>query len=126
LAAHPVAALVFHWKSLRRQVRVRGSISEVTVAEADAYFASRARTARIGAWASEQSRPLPSPHALERRVAEFTAKFGLGEVPRPAHWSGYRLAPKAIEFWRDRPFRLHERLVFSRVGEGWATTRLYP
>jgi len=126
LAVHPVAALVFHWKSLRRQVRVRGSISEVTAAEADAYFASRARTARIGAWASEQSRPLPSPHALERRVAEFTAKFGLGEVPRPAHWSGYRLAPKAIEFWRDRPFRLHERLVFSRVGEGWATTRLYP
>jgi pyridoxamine 5'-phosphate oxidase len=126
LAARPAAALVFHWKSLRRQVRVRGLISPVTPAEADAYFATRARTARIGAWASDQSRPLPSPHALETRIAEFTARFGLGEVPRPDHWSGYRLAPKTIEFWRNRPFRLHERLVFTRAGEGWTTQRLYP
>jgi pyridoxamine 5'-phosphate oxidase len=126
LAANPAAALMFHWKSLRRQVRVRGAVSPVTAEEADAYFATRARTARIGAWASDQSRPLPSPHALERRVAEFTAKFGLGEVPRPDHWSGFRLAPRTIEFWRNRPFRLHERLVFTRAGESWTTERLYP
>lgn len=126
LAARPVAALVFHWKSLRRQVRVRGEVMPVSEAEADAYFGTRARSARIGAWASDQSRPLTSPLALERRVAKFAARFGRGEVPRPPHWSGYRLAPGTIEFWRDRPFRLHERLLFTRDGETWTTQRLFP
>jgi pyridoxamine 5'-phosphate oxidase len=126
LAANPVAALVFHWKSIRRQVRVRGTAAPVSEAEADAYFATRARSARIGAWASDQSRPADSPLALERRVAEFTARFGLGEVPRPPHWGGYRLTPRTIEFWKNKPFRLHERLVFTRAGEGWTTQRLYP
>ena len=126
LAARPMAALVFHWKSIRRQVRVRGEVTAVSAAEADAYFATRARSARIGAWASDQSRPLESPLALERRVAEFAARFGLGDVPRPPHWSGYRLAPKTIEFWRNRPFRLHERLAFTRAGNAWTTQRLFP
>ena len=126
LAAHPAAALVFHWKSLRRQVRVRGPVEPVTPAEADAYFATRARPAQIGAWASEQSRDLEGRLALEKRVAETGLRFGLGPVPRPPHWSGYRVVPKAIEFWRDRPFRLHERLVFERQGGAWTTRRLYP
>jgi pyridoxamine 5'-phosphate oxidase len=126
LASNPKAALLFHWKSLRRQVRVRGPIVPVTDAEADAYFATRARPAQLGAWASEQSRPLPDRFALEKRVAEAGLRFGLGKVPRPPHWSGYRLIPGSLEFWRDRPFRLHERLVFKRDGEGWATSRLYP
>jgi pyridoxamine 5'-phosphate oxidase len=126
LAANPKAAVVFHWKSLRRQVRVRGAIEPVSAAEADAYFATRARPAQIGAWASDQSRPLESRFALERRIAEVGLRFGLGKVTRPPHWSGYRLAPAIIEFWRDRPFRLHERLVFARAGEGWATHRLFP
>ena len=126
LAAHPAAALVFHWKSIRRQVRVRGAVTPVSAEEADAYFATRARGARIGAWASDQSRPLASPLALEKRVAEFAARFGLGEVPRPPHWSGYRLAPRTIEFWRNRPFRLHERLLFTRAGQAWSTQRLFP
>jgi pyridoxamine 5'-phosphate oxidase len=128
LAAHPHAALLFHWKSLRRQVRVRGPVETVTDAEADAYFASRARVSQIGAWASEQSRPLPDAFALEKRVAEYGLKFGLGKVPRPPHWGGYRVRPTAVEFWRDRPFRLHERLVFSReTPDGaWRTARLYP
>jgi pyridoxamine 5'-phosphate oxidase len=126
LAAHPGAALVFHWKSLRRSVRVRGDIEPVSAAEADAYFATRAKSAQIGAWASDQSRPMPDAHALERRVAEFGVKYGLGQTPRPPHWSGYRLAPQTIEFWRDRPFRLHERTVFTRASGGWTTQRLYP
>ena len=126
LATHPKAALVFHWKSLRRQVRVRGEIAPVTPAEADAYFATRARSAQIGAWASDQSRELPDRLALERRIAEMGVKFGLGTVPRPPHWSGYRLAPRHIEFWRDRPFRLHERLAFDRAEGGWTVKRLYP
>ncbi len=126
LAANPKAALLFHWKSLRRQVRVRGPIVPVTDAEADAYFATRARPAQLGAWASEQSRPLPDRFALEKRVAEAGLRFGLGKVTRPPHWSGYRLIPSNLEFWRDRPFRLHERLVFARQGEGWGTSRLYP
>jgi len=107
LAGDPKAALCFHWKSLRRQVRVRGKVEPVSEAEADAYFASRARDSRIGAWASTQSRPLESRHALEKNVAKFAAKFGIGEIPRPPFWSGYRIVPLRIEFWRDRPFRLH-------------------
>ncbi len=126
LAAHPKAALLFHWKSLRRQVRIRGTISSVTDLEADAYWATRARPAQLGAWASEQSRPLPDRLAFEKRIAEFGLKFGLSKPPRPPHWSGWRLAPQSIEFWRDRPFRLHERLVFHRQDDGWTTQRLYP
>jgi pyridoxamine 5'-phosphate oxidase len=126
LAASPKAALLFHWKSLRRQVRVRGEVERVTDAEADAYFATRARPAQIGAWASAQSRELPDRLALEKKVAEIGLKFGLRKVTRPPHWSGFRVRPQTIEFWRDRPFRLHERLLFVRVAGGWATKRLYP
>jgi pyridoxamine 5'-phosphate oxidase len=128
LGAAPKAALLFHWKSLRRQVRVRGPVETVTPEEADAYFASRPRGSQIGAWASDQSRELPDRLALERRVAEFGLKFGLGKAPRPPHWSGYRILPEAIEFWRDRPFRLHERLAFSRQTPEapWTVARLYP
>ncbi len=128
LLAHPHAALCFHWKSLRKSVRIQGGASVVTNAEADAYFSSRAREARIGAWASRQSRPLENRFALEKAVAVFAAKFGLGDIPRPPHWSGFRVAPRRIEFWDDRMFRLHERLVFERTdaaGE-WTTERLYP
>jgi pyridoxamine 5'-phosphate oxidase len=120
------AAMVFHWKSLRRQVRVRGDIETVSDAEADAYFETRARGSRIGAWASKQSRPLESRFALEKAVAEYTMKFGIGHIPRPAHWSGFRLRPVSIEFWADRPFRLHDRVEFTRAGEGWEKVRLYP
>ncbi len=122
------AALCFHWKSLRRQVRVRGFIAAVADAEADAYFASRARGSRIGAWASQQSRPLESRFALEKAVALFTARHPIGEIPRPPHWSGFRLTPLEIEFWHDRPFRLHDRIVFRRAqaGEPWLKDRLYP
>ncbi|MGO4832767.1 pyridoxamine 5'-phosphate oxidase [Rhizobiaceae sp. 2RAB30] len=121
------AALCFHWKSLRRQVRVRGPVEIVSDAEADSYFASRPRGSRIGAWASKQSRPLESRFALEKAVAEYTARHAIGEIPRPAYWSGFRIVPKTIEFWHDRPFRLHDRLVFSRAGTGhWEKERLYP
>ena len=128
LSAQPGAALLFHWKSLRRQVRVRGPVEQVSEAEADAYFASRARHSQIGAWASDQSRPAPDRFALEKRVAEYALRFGVAKVPRPPHWSGFRVRPLAIEFWRDRPFRLHERLLFSRAAPdgGWETSRLYP
>jgi pyridoxamine 5'-phosphate oxidase len=128
LAAHPRAALLFHWKSLHRQVRVRGTITRVSDEEADAYFATRARPSQIGAWASEQSRPMPDPLALEKAVARFGVKFGLGPVPRPETWSGFRLEPLAMEFWRSRRFRLHERLAFARpsAASGWTTAKLYP
>lgn len=122
------AALCFHWKSLRRQVRVRGLVDLVSDQEADEYYQSRARGSRIGAWASKQSRPLESRFALEKEVARYTAKFGLGEIPRPENWTGLRITPLEIEFWHDRPFRLHDRVRFTRVsGEAaWDKTRLYP
>jgi pyridoxamine 5'-phosphate oxidase len=128
LEANARAAIVLYWKSLNRQIRARGIIEQVSDAEADAYFQSRDRGARLGAWASEQSRPLPDRLALEKRIAEFALKYGVGEVPRPAHWRGYRLKPLAIEFWRDRPFRLHDRLVFTRDDPAtqWSKNRLYP
>jgi len=128
LKANPKAALCFHWKTLQRSVRVEGSVTPVSPAEADAYFATRARSSRIGAWASKQSRPLASRFDLERRIAEYTARFGLGEVPRPPFWSGFRLAPLRIEFWKNGAFRLHDRLVFTRadLAEGWTIERLFP
>lgn len=126
LEAQPKAALLLHWKSLRRQVRARGTVSRVTDEEADAYFRSRPRDSRIGAWASQQSRPLESRFAFEKAIALYGAKYALGEVPRPPYWTGFRLAPVAMEFWQDRPFRLHDRLAFTRDGDGWTRTRLYP
>jgi pyridoxamine 5'-phosphate oxidase len=128
LAGHPHAALLFHWKSLRRQVRVRGSVARVSDAEADAYFATRARDSQIGAWASDQSRPMEGRLVLEKRAAELAVKFGLGKVPRPPHWTGYRVTPVRLEFWRDRPFRLHDRLVFERArpDAAWTRSRLFP
>lgn len=126
LVANPDAALCFHWKSLRRQVRVRGHVSPVSGAEADAYFQSRERGSRIGAWASKQSRPLESRFALEKSVASYTAKFALGEIPRPSYWSGFRIAPVFIEFWKNGLFRLHDRLLFTRTATGWEKARLYP
>jgi len=120
------AAMCFHWKSLRRQVRVRGPVEQVSGAEADEYYASRPRGSRIGAWASRQSRPLESRFALEKAVAEYTAKYAIGEIPRPPHWSGFRIIPQSIEFWHDRPFRLHDRVKFTRSQDSWDKTRLYP
>ena len=127
LTSHRDAALVFHWKSLRRQIRVEGVVEDTTDAEADTYFRSRARVSRIGAAASDQSRPLPSRDELERRVAELSARYPGEEMPRPPHWSGYRLIPASFEFWQDMPFRLHDRTVFTRMGEGdWHGGKLYP
>ena len=126
IAGSGKAALVLHWKSLNRQVRVRGRVETVTEEEADAYFASRHRGSRIGAWASRQSRPLPSRAALEASVAEMETRFAGGEVPRPPHWRGYRIVPDAMEFWQDQPSRLHDRVVFTSQGTGWERQRLYP
>jgi pyridoxamine 5'-phosphate oxidase len=126
LAAMRKAALLFHWKSLRRQIRIRGSVAEVSDAEADAYFASRPRDSRIGAWASQQSRPLESRFALEKAVAFYGAKYAIGDIPRPPYWKGFRVTPQMFEFWADRPFRLHERAAFTREADGWRKERLYP
>lgn len=129
LAAVPKAAVVFHWKSLRRQVRVRGAVETVSDTEADAYFASRPRLSQIGAWASQQSRPMEGRFALEAAVAKVTAQYALGSVPRPPHWTGFRIRPVQIEFWHDRPFRLHDRVVFARDNADmpdWTKTRLFP
>jgi pyridoxamine 5'-phosphate oxidase len=122
------AAAVFHWKSLRRQVRLRGLTEQVSDAEADVYFKSRPRDSRIGAWASQQSRPLTKPFELETAVAMSTARFGIGDIQRPPHWSGFRIKPLSIEFWHDRPFRLHDRVVFRREKPDgtWSKARLYP
>ncbi len=126
LNANPFAALLFHWKALGRQVRVEGPVEHVTEAEADAYFATRPRVSRLGAWASEQSRPLPSRAALERRVAELDARYPGDAIPRPPHWSGYRVIPERVEFWQDMPYRLHDRRIYRRVGERWEQEALYP
>lgn len=128
LADRAAAGAVFHWKSLKRQVRLRGPVERVADTEADAYFATRARLSQIGAWASKQSAPLESRLAFEKAVAFATARYALGQVPRPPFWGGYRLVPQVIEFWQDRPYRLHDRVEFRRAapGDAWTRTRLYP
>ena len=126
LSANPYAALCFYWKTLAKQVRVEGAIEAVSDAEADAYFASRAKLSQLGAWASKQSQPLEGRMALEKRVAKYTAKFNVGAVPRPDFWSGYRLRPVRIELWKEEAFRLHDRTVYFRDGDGWRIEKLYP
>ena len=128
LLSHKKAAMCFHWKSLRRQIRLRGLVEVVTNVEADEYFRQRPRGSRIGAWASKQSRPLEGRFALEKAVAEYTARYPLGEIPRPGYWSGFRIRPLSIEFWHDRKFRLHDRIEFRRdaAGQAWSKVRMYP
>jgi pyridoxamine 5'-phosphate oxidase len=126
LADNSACALLFHWKSLQRQVRVEGNVLHVTDAEADAYYATRQRVSRLGAWASVQSRPLSGRAELERRLAEYEAQFPGDDIPRPSHWSGYRVVPERFEFWQDMPFRLHDRSIFAREGNGWAASKLFP
>lgn len=126
LKANAQAAMCFHWKSLTRQVRIEGAIEPVSDAESDEYYASRPRLSQIGAWASKQSQPLSGRFELEARIAEFTAKFNIGTIPRPDFWSGFRLVPEMIEFWQDQKFRLHDRLVYYRDNDQWKTKRLYP
>ncbi|TXH34496.1 MAG: pyridoxamine 5'-phosphate oxidase [Rhodospirillaceae bacterium] len=126
LLATGKAALLLHWKSLKRQVRIEGPAHPVSDQEADDYYHSRPRASQIGAWASQQSRPLESRFELEKRVAQYTAKYPIGTIPRPDYWSGFRVVPARIEFWEDRPFRLHDRLVYHRVDGGWRTEKLYP
>lgn len=122
----PKAALLFHWKSLRRQIRIEGSVSGVSQDEADAYFATRARDSQLGAWASDQSQPLPSRDVFEAQFEEVKARFDGKDVPKPSHWSGFRVAPQRMEFWQDRAHRLHERRLFTRAGDGWSEGLLYP
>jgi pyridoxamine 5'-phosphate oxidase len=126
LTAHPVAALLFHWKSLRRQIRIEGRVEPVSDAESDAYFASRSRDSQLGAWASDQSRPLDARETFEARFTDMQARFEGQDVPRPPHWGGYRVVPARIEFWQDRAHRLHERRLFVRDGDDWRETLLYP
>lgn len=126
LAANPRAALVFYWPTLARQVRIEGRVEPVSEAEADAYFASRPRISKLGAWASDQSRPLADNAALERRLGELEARYPGEDIPRPPHWRGWRVLPERMEFWRDMPHRLHERTLFTRLGDGWSASKLFP
>jgi len=126
LRANPKAAMCFYWDTIDIQVRIEGKVTPVTSEEADAYFATRPRASQIGTWASDQSRPMEGMLALEKRAAKFAAKYAIGKVPRPPFWSGFRLIPSRIEFWHRRPFRLHERTVYDRQGEGWSMMRVYP